>query len=427
MSHSSLQQATDYRKNKQFKAALTIYQPLWQENPEQFGEWDGWSYAYSLKELGLFNEALEVCRKLYPRFKHSEFISGLYAQCIYYTQIKTETPKPIETQRKAVQGMIRLSPPHREYSLSGVAIFRLCKNLMELNPVPWQEIESWLNYMDPDLLSIDSFQGTLLNGKTISYASQQEEWYSMMIRVKAGQKQPEELIKFLDEAKRKNIRWHYQNDVWMERKRALAYAQLDRPDEAEGLLQQILIKKKDWFIYADLGDVVTDPEKKLQWYSQAALTRGKLAMKINLFKKLSDVLAQNPEHKESYQQHLLLIARIRMENGWDIPADIDKLLTENNIDLGSVNGAEEAYKKLYSFWETHSGREKKERQEGEISHIMPHGRAGFIKAGKNNYYFQIGKHQDHFKERQRVSFELIDSFDRSKNKASKIAIKVKSL
>src|SRR5690554_466351 len=324
MSRPSFQEATEFRRKKQYKAALAIYQPLWEEDPKQFNEWDGWSYAYSLKERQLFNEALEVCRQLYPRFKQSEFIANLYAQCIYYTQFRTQKVPPISVQKKAVNGMIKLSPPHREYSLSGVAIFKLCKNLMNEKPVAWQEIESWLNQMDPDLLSRETFRSKLPNGKTIEYASQQEEWYSMMIRVKAGLQQPEELIELLDEAERKNIKWHYQNDVWMNRKRAFAYHQLGQSEKAEQLLRQVLQKKKEWFLYADLGEVISDPNEKLKIFSRAAVARGKLFMKINLFNKLCDLLANEEDEKDVYRQHLLIQARIRLENGWNMPPELEK-------------------------------------------------------------------------------------------------------
>lgn len=430
MTHLSLRDATEFRRKKQYKAALSIYQPLWEEDPKQFNEWDGWSYAYCLKERQLFHEALEVCRQLYPRFKNSEFIANLYAQCIYYTQIGVAHPPPLSTQRKAVRGMVCLSPPHREYSLSGVAIFKLCKNLMDEKPVPWQEIELWLHQMDPDLLSRESFRSKLPNGKTIEYASQQEEWYSMMIRVKAGMQQPKELIELLDEAERKNIRWHYQNDVWMDRKRAFAYHQLGQSEKAERLLRQVLQRKKDWFLYADLGEVISDRNEKLKIFSRAAVESGKLFMKINLFKKIGELLADDYEEKEVYKQHLLLQARIRLENGWNMPTDLEKQLEKEQIDLGSVNRANEVYDQLYPFWQKQAGTGKN-RQQGEVHYLHKNGKSGMIiGSDKIEYFFgmqQIKGDSNKIQPGVKVEFEITTGFDKKKNRPSNMAINIEVL
>lgn len=428
MPNLSLQQATEFRRKKQYKAALSIYQPLWEENSLQFNEWDGWSYAYSLKEMELYGEALEVCRKLYPRFKHSEFICNLYAQCIYYTQIGVSQPPSLSTQRKAVKGMIRLSPPHREYSLSGVAIFKLCKNLMNEKPVQWQEIESWLNLMDPDLLSNETFRSRLPNGKTIEYASQQEEWYSMMIRVKAGLEEPKQLIELLDEAERKNIKWHYQNDIWMKRKRAFAYHQLGQSEKAEKLLGQVLQRKKEWFLYADLGEVLVDRKEKLKMFSKAAIKRGKLSMKINLFKRISDLLQEEESEKENYKKHLLLRARIRLENGWNIPNDLEKQLVKEEVDIGSVNNATEVYNQLYPYWEklVEAG---EDRQQGKVHYLHNNGKSGMITGANQNEYFfgmrEIEGDKNKVEPGVKVSFKVTPGFDRKKNRASEMATNIK--
>lgn len=428
MSQPTFQQATEFRRNKQYKAALSIYRPFWEQDPNQFNEWDGWSYAYSLKETKQFKDALEVCRKLYPRFKTSEFISNLYAQCIYYTQINVVKQPPIATQKKAVKGMLRLSPPHREYSLSGVAIFKLCKNLMKEKPVQWLEIESWLNLMDPDLLSKETFTTRLPNGKTMEHASQQEEWYSLMIRVKAGLMQPKQLIELLDEAEKKNIKWHYQNDIWMKRKRAFAYHQLGQSEKAEHLLRQILQKKKEWFLYADLAEVILDSKEKLKIFSRAAIEKGKLHMKINLFKKISELLQNEETEKEYYKQHLLLRARIHLENGWNFPPDLEEQLDKEKIDLGNVNNATEVYNQLFSYWEKLAGVEEN-RQQGKIHYLHNNGKSGMITGDDQKEYFfgmrQIKGDKSKIEPGAKVEFEMIIGFDKKRNRPSNMAENIK--
>lgn len=426
---NELKNATTLRKNKQFKKAIELYKVLWNENPNQFNEWDGWSYAYCLKNVQQFHEALDICRKIYPRFKNSDFINNLYAQCIYYTQIKT-TPLPsIDTQRKAVKAMVQLSPPHQEYSFSGRAIFHLCKELMALKTIPWQEIETWLLTMDPDLLSQSTFKYKLPNGKTAEYASAQEQWYSIMIRVKGGLNQPDKLLAFIDEAKKRNIRWHYQNDIWMERKRAFAYAQLNQKGESEKILKGILRKKNEWFIYADLGDIVPHPDEKMKYYAIAANARGKLQMKVTLFEKIANLLSDKPELNNEYKKLLHLIVQIRKENGWSLGKELEQKIKIEKIEMSKENDALTIYNHLRPFWKKYIP-PSISRIKGTIDFIHKNGKSGMIhtQTGEKFFFGMSGFINPSNKEiapGTQVNFLLRDSFDKKKNKPSKIAVEIR--
>ncbi|MBK8154691.1 MAG: tetratricopeptide repeat protein [Saprospiraceae bacterium] len=80
-------QASDFRKAKNYEQALPLYKQLWEEYREDCNEWEGWSYAFCLKHLKDYQKALEVCREVYPLNKEFENIKGVYAWCIYYTEI----------------------------------------------------------------------------------------------------------------------------------------------------------------------------------------------------------------------------------------------------------------------------------------------------------------------------------------------------
>lgn len=425
MNQDLFQQASDYRRLKKYKACVQILRPLWDEDPMSFDEWNTWDYAYSLKELQQYEEALDICRLAYPRFSESRFISNLYAQCIFYTQFRTsQDKKDINILRKALDGMYKLSPPYEPYSFTSIASFRYCKELMKLNPIPWGEIESVLLRMEPELLNKDTFKIKQPNGRTTELASQYEEWYSMMIRVKAGRSDVQELLKIIEEAKSKNIKWHYNNDIWIKRKEAFAYHQLGQSEKAEQLLLEILRFKKDWFLYSDLGDVQTDPKQKLKSWSKAALQRGKLEMKINLFGKIANLIEIDSSLKAIYQSHLILMLRIYLENGWNIPAKLEEKLNHHAVDISAVNNAKEAYARLKTYWQENVG-EEKHKKKGGIAYLHNNGKSGIIKGDDGiDYFFSLRNYRGDVKDLQvghRFSFSYKKSFDRKKNKDSWMA------
>lgn len=424
-----LKEAGNLRQMRKFKSAIQIYQPLWQENQHQFNAWDGWSYAYCLKELKLYTACLDICRQLYPRFRQSAFIGNLYAQSIYYTQIIIVPPLSLAMQEKAIRAMIELSPPHQAYSLTSIAIFKFCKHLMQGITPDWRKMEEILMSMDPDLLSRESFKSKLQSGKEIEYASQQEEWYSMMIRIKAGTNQPAELIRLLDEAQAKQIRWHYQNDIWMKRKRAFALKELGKISEAEKLLREILKIKKDWFLYGDLADILTDEEDKLQTFIQAALLPGTLHLKVKLFDKLCKLLKDKTNYKEIYQQLLLLIARIRLENGWDISMELEQEIVNEGLDLTTTPRSIEIFASIQTLLQK-LFKEETPVLKGQIKLIHANGKSGILLgANGQQYFFPITRYYSKKKLHpgQSVSFVLVDGFDKKRNKPSKMAVDIRFL
>lgn len=422
---SIFNQAFQLRKNSEFQKAVELYQPFWNENPNQFNEWDGWSFAYCLSKLNRHQEALEICRRLYLRFKTFEILNSLYAKSIYYTQF-TQNPLPaLSTLKKAVQAMYDLSPPHHPYSFTPRAIFKLIKLLMSQQQMDWKEIEEWLLKMDPDLLDNRPFQMTDRRGKKIELASPLEEWYANRIKVKAGLNQPEQLLEILQTARKKKIKWHYNNDIWFARKEAFAYQQLGQREKAEAILRKIMLQKKDWFLISDLAKVVPDEKEALQLLCLAALVKGKNEMKLNLYESLYLKLKDKPDQHKIAALHLCLIAAIREENNWEVKPALLEEVKAREVNINEQGSSSLILKELTSFWKKIAGEDhQKQRLEGTIDYIFPHGAGGFIKAGKDKYYFITQGIKGEIKTGQSVSFELSNSFDKKKNKPSKMAIKV---
>lgn len=416
----NLYEATRLRQEKNFKKALSIYDSLWQENSDQFNEWDGWSYAFCLFKIGAFDRSLSVCRELYPKHKNFKLLRSLYARVIYYSQFKNETIPSLSILSKALKAIFKLTSPYEPYSLGPKAVFEFAKIAMGQFNIPWEEIEFWLNQMDPSLLDGEALTYENKKGRSVSLASNQEQWYATMIRVKGGQKKPEELLKVLEEARKRNLRWHYNNDIWFARKEAFAYAQLGKSEKAIKILRQILIQKRDWFLIYDLAQLIKDKKEKRKLLCRAALSAGNPVMKMRLYESLFQEFKDTD--RLDAEKHLCLVANLRLEKGWDIPENIMKEIQKRNLDC-SKQETSQTIKELRYFWEKF---DVKERLKGKIAVVFPNNAAGFIQSKDSSFFFRVLDVQQNNKPEvgQAVSFEVIDSLDKKKKKPSKRAVKI---
>ncbi len=427
MSIQLFDQAFGLRKQKHFKEAITIYQPLWQENPLLFDEWAGWSYGFCLKETKQYQVALELCRQLYGRFASSDFLRQLYASCIYYTQFGSKELPALPVLKKAVKAMIDLYPPHLDYSLSARAVLKLIKEMAANQTINWAEIEEWLQKLDPDLLDSKSFSMTMPDGREIQFASPEEEWFSWMIRVKGGQNKPEALLELLVAARKRGIRWHYNNDIWFARKEAFALQQLGRRKDSEVILRKLITQKRDWFLLSDLAEVVESKEEALQLMSRAALSPGPAPLKVKLFQNIYHLIKQNPKLVAEANKHLVLVTLLRLEEGWSVPPALDAEISKSNVDISSVNSAKEAIAQLRFFWQKIAD-ESSDIYSGEIELIHGNGLSGIVRAMDGKKYFFSMRDAGTLRKRTtigtKVNFELAEGFNKKKNEATLNAVRL---
>lgn len=422
----TLNTANQLRKDQNFAKAIKIYKATWLENSLQFNEWDGWSYAYSLFKLSHYTDALHMCRELYPRFKHFELLQSLYARCIYYTQFKTNSDVPLATLVEALKGIMILSPLDQPYSVAPKAIFSYTKSAMKQKTIPWEEIEYWLKKIDPELLAIDPYKMKIANGKSVEIASDIERWYANILKVKAALNKPKELLQLLEKARSKGIVWHYNNDIWFARKEAFAYAQLNQQEKAVNILRQILAQKQDWFLIYDLAKLVNEEKERRQLLCEAALSKGKPTMKLKLYESLyNEFLSSNIKEATL---HLCLIKALRRENSWDISEFVLNNISQSGLECNEDQSLN-LIKQLRQIWKRYLPKEniqEARRLVGTIKTILPNGQSGFIVSGKQSFFF--GTYDIRNKSTlfigQKVTFEVIDGFDKKKNKMSKKAAKI---
>jgi hypothetical protein len=423
-----IQKAFELRKNQQIREALAIYNDLWNLDPDIFGEWDGWSYGVCLSKNGQHREALDICRFFYRRNKESPFINHLYARNIYYSQFVVTPLPPLPVLRKATRAMLLLSPPDQEHSLTVRAIFRLVRTLTSGQVIDWKEIGDWLQLLDPDQLSDQPFEFRNERGKVMEFASPLEEWYSAMIKVKAGLGDPEGLLDLVEAARNRQLKWHYNNDIWFARKEAFALLSLGRREEGEKILRDIVRQKQDWFLIADLAGALDSPAEALRLRCQAAMMpTGDLSLKVRLFHQIYQAVAGHDDQKSQCRDLLELIAGLRREKGWEIPLDLQAVLSDQEIDPAALPPARKIFSRLLPFFRKMMYLGRKTRT-GAITAVREKPRHGHITGEDGHHYFfrfqEALMPARLIHEGRKVRFETEPGFDKKRQITTQTAVRI---
>ena len=87
------------------------------------------------------------------------------------------------------------------------------------------------------------------------------------------------------------------------------------------------------------------------------------------------------------KEHALLVWKIRTEQGWKIPPEVDTLVKELGADLSDDRSARKVEKGLQEAWKKARFEDRKKIR-GVIKKVLPNGKSGFIKGedGKEYHY-----------------------------------------
>lgn len=432
-------QALNLTKQKKYSEALNLYENLWQNNRNDFNEWDYFNYSACLKQAAKNKEALTVCReglKIYPDF---ELLKKNCAWLIYKVELSNSSDEAKILQ--AAEEITRIvKQEDKSQSKAGdypcvyaLAVFKALdffKN--NKNNFPADTILYLTSKLNPLYLDSNPLSFKDKDGKTRELASKKEDWYSLRAKALYETGMYQDCIKLCDEALKTISKFHYDNDIWFKRFRALSLAALGNKDGAVNELKNLLQKRKEWFIQKEIAEILYEQNKfedALKFAIDGALNFGDADKKIHLFKLIADILQKLNKNDEA-KEHIKLIYIIKKTNGWKIDAELTKAAISYQIDTNNLPNLTDHLKSLKSYWEkTKFGNQA--LQKGIISKILPNGDAGFIKCDSGqSYYFATkefkGK-KELLKEGARVQFFLEDSFDKKKNQPTKVAVSVKIL
>ncbi len=383
------QQANEQRKQKNFEGAVSLYQTLWDDHQAICTEWDAWGYAFSLRKAGRSADALDICRAAYPRFPNFEQLRSVYSWCIYDLEIKhdSETIKQQEAQfLKAANAILTLSEPG-QYTPTARTVMKVVDYLKDARTIyPARQILEWLDRLGPDDLSLEVGTGKGQDGKQVEYASDREKWYAERCKALQKENRFQECLDVGEQALADVPRFHYDNDVWIPYRMALAKAELGNKEEAIEELRALLGRKRDWFFYSDIANLLIDLGRKEEALSaaiEAALAPGDLEHKWELFFQLGQLLGG---YGQEANDHFLLAATLRQEHEWKAKPELQQALDERGLSLEDAPDSAALRRKLEPFWRAlkFAGQEQ---LTGEIEKLVGDGKRGFIRATNGQSFF----------------------------------------
>ena len=411
----SFKQLSDYeliRQNadmlfaeKKHADATPLYRSLWDGFREKCNEWDGWRYAFCLKQLKDYQTALDVCRQVYVLNRNFEPAKGLYAWCIYYTEITSDIADEDRFLR-AAEAITKLAKQDDRYSAYNVTVFAVLNHLAKKMTYPTDKILDWTSKLNPQTLDDKVFAFTDKDGKEREVASKKEQYYMMRSRALLEKGAFDECIRICEEGLATFESLHYDNEVWFRWRIALSYEGLGEYEKSLNLQLELLKAKKEWFIQKEIAEQyyrLGDYEKSLQYALDSALNAGDTNKKINTYKVLAKTLTQLGKDEEA-RLHEKFISSLKNK-------EVNK----------------EAENTLRKIWNTLKYNSQPQYS-GFIKSILPNGKAGFVATAKGkSYYFSIREFRakrEKLQVGQPVTFFLEEGYDAKKGKSAMNAVKI---
>ena len=280
-------QATSLRKAERYSEELNLYARLRAEYATQCNEWEHWGYAQCLRKLGRSAEALEVCQKFHPVYPAFEQLRNLYAWCLYDVGIRQ--PENQVDEQKLLRAAVTIVQicKQEKFSAFEATIFGVVEYLKDKNNPPYRDMLTWLDRLDPELLSTEERPNNAPDARQRTFPSNREKYYALRTRALLETEQFELGIQTVNAAQQALTKFHPLYDVWFYWYRAKCALGLHRPADAITDLETMLKKNKhDYFIYEEFAEAYAQQDqldKALEYAFQAALPKGELKFKWKLF------------------------------------------------------------------------------------------------------------------------------------------------
>jgi tetratricopeptide (TPR) repeat protein len=357
-----------------------------------------------------------------------------YLWSIYFAIIKQEEhvwKRDFDRIKESVTTILKHTKNSDQiYTLT---VFKVIDYYESLPSINHQKVEQWIDMLNVELLSTKLMEPKIIKGRTVEFASDMEKWYMIKTKVCEELEKYHDCLKYSRKALEVISPLHYDNDVWFNRRIAISLAKLGKLDEAIKITQEIMNKRKDSFIYIDLGQFMHqkgDFEGAKDNLLKGIKKQKKIEFCIPALKTLIDIYSRENK-KEISDIFMKVIIIAKTDNEWSLKKEESEYKYESNFEAKypSRDSVLKAYEKIINESTLVTKPDpNKAYTKGVVKTLMPNGNAGFITTDDGeSIYFNSSEIMIKPKFsilNSRVSFLTKDSFDKKKNRMSKTAFEI---
>jgi len=418
-------------KDGKYAECAATYEQIAVEYAEQWNsdEWGHWYYLRALRKVNRSADGVEVGKAFRQLNANSSRINGQYSWCLYDVYMKNPDQENSTNFFKAANKVVEITQ-QEEYSPYEWIVFCVVDHLQAANNPSYEQIIHWLDKLDPAKLSSEAQHGSTAETQNESYASARERWYGVQTKALIEVKRYDDCITTCTQALADLDEFHYDNDVWFRWRRALAYLNVDQPEQALPDLKQVLKVKKDSFVehaYARALFALGDNQQALAHAVTSALAAGKVEFKWKLFMLMTRILQALGETNYAGQHALLARQAREMSNPSKDSPELQALLNELQVDVSSAPPASQLVSQLRTVWQSFNIAPETVHQ-GIIDRVHDNGKSGNITNDNGGYHFfgtrSFKGASDKMRAGQRVGFNLEEVINRKTNAAELHAVDI---
>lgn len=420
-------------ENGNYPLAKIIYEKLWEDSKRKNDFLLSW-YGRSLRKLGESKKFVDIYEEIKenPRTISNKFVIDILCWCIYDVYIKEYSFDNNEgfsifiSKAEFIKNNCgQLSSAESTKNPYVIMIKKVIKIYNEKASKNYKEINKWLSYLNPDILSEDVFNFIDETGKDRELASPKEFYYQNIAKAYEKTGKYEDCIRVCETAFQQIKKFHYRNQIWL---RARMYfskcmVQDDNTESAISEYRDLADKENFWFMYHKLSQICFRYNKipdALLYANKAYGCRFEHEKMVNLLLDTA-LLWQAVGNNENAKVYFQATAYYRKKQAWAIPEELKYSISFFELDIENkpnIYLLQDIAKKYVVSIE-----EKTEKIKGAVITVLPHGGSGFIRPQENgnNVYFNMN---DVFGKNMLIVGDVVE-YELGKGKDDKIrAIKI---
>lgn len=398
-------QEGDFVDKKEVKD-LSIYAKKFDEDIASFREFEAMDYVKSLKNQDQLDEAIEVGKTFLEARPDLKAYINHYGYALYNKYVKNEINKESineDTFFEIVNEILSVCKQER-FSPYEATCNAVIKYASKKDPVDYETIHTYLEKMDPTLLSKEPFTA---EGKKEG-ESKYERWYRLNVRSCYEMGDYKRCIEVANQAMTLNIKWHYRNAYWIRYYRAKAHLQLGQYGECEKEYLALQTQFFDVDFYKDLYQIY------------AGLGEHQKANAYLLY----DVYISGYDKKQ-VPLYRLLLESSKQAGQEKIASLLEAMLAQFKNEAGQTVEVEETYKdkdsgKLYDLMIDELTRHLDayvERKHGKVIHYNEEKQLGtIVVSNEPSVFFRQADfiYDEEVRRYERVDFTEINTYDAKK-------------